>query len=144
MQKKITEVQRLYNTLGTMGKFDIYGNDGKSERLYFAPHRPFATEQATDFVKDCMQKIGFTDVKNDKTKNDFFLSVSTTIVCEYDLDSHYIKHANRRDIQALYDLWNYIKIWCNLSIPTHTGQQQINDRQHKQDLLNYLNRTNIK
>lgn len=144
MQQKITEIQRLCNTLNTMGKFKMYGDDGKSEKLYFSAYKPFATEQATDFVVNCMQKIGFTNVQNDETKNDFFHSVSAVIVCEYDLDFYYIKNANEQDVRALYNMLNYINIWCNLSVPVQTGKQPIAHWKHKQDLLNYLNRTNIK
>ena len=45
----------------------------KSEKLNFKASGIFATETATDFVVNCLHKIGFTNVVNDKTKKDFYM-----------------------------------------------------------------------
>ena len=103
-EKRETEIQRLCNTLNTMGHFKIYGDDAKSEVLKFKAYGTYATECATDFAADCLRKIGFTDVFNDKTKKNFYHSVYATIKCEYDLNTGAIKDANVQDILALCNM----------------------------------------
>jgi hypothetical protein len=136
--KHSEEAQRLCATLNTMGKFKVYGNDAKSEKLSFTAYKPFATEQSTDFVADCLRKIGFTDVLNDKGKKDFFHSVSATIVCEYDLNTRCIKKSNTSDIKALCYMFDYMRVWCTIFLPTETGREELPFWKHKSDLQNYL------
>ena len=116
MQQKI-EIQKLCETLNSMGRLKVYGNDAKSQRLSFVPHKMYSNEQATDLAADCLRKIGFTQVSNNKTKKDFYHSVSANIVCEYDLEKEKIQFANVKDIEALCNMFDYIKVWCTIFLP---------------------------
>ena len=142
-EKQQNKIQRLCDTLKTMGCFKLRSNDAKSENLNFKAHGAFATELATDFVVDCLHKIGFTNVINDKEKNDFYHSVHAIIECEYDLTGSYIKNGNVQDIQALYNFLEHVKSWTPISTQTDMGQKTISIVQHKQNLLRYLNQQKI-
>lgn len=143
-EKRAEEIQRLCSTLNTMGHFKVYGNDAKSEQLKFSAYGTFATELATDFVADCLRKIGFTDVCNDKTKKDFYNSVRATIECEYDLNNGGIKKANAQDIKALCDMFENIKVWCTIFLPTETGRKEVPFGKHKSDLQKFLYQQNVR
>lgn len=138
-EKRQKEIQALCDVLNTMGYFKLRADDAKSEKLNFKASGTFATELATDFVADCLRKIGFTNVVNDKTKKDFYHSVHAVIECEYDLTGSYIKNANTQDIQALYNFLGHVKSWTPISLQTDIGQMTISIKEHKQDLLRYLN-----
>ena len=137
-EKRQKEIQKLCDILNTMGYFKLRTNDARSEKLNFKASCTFATESGTDFVADCLRKIGFTNVVNDKTKKDFYHSVHAVIECEYDLTGSYIKNANTQDIQALYDFLGHVKSWTPISLQTDIGQTTISIREHKQNLLRYL------
>lgn len=131
------EIRQICETLEPMGRFKVYGNDGKKEELSFQARRMYANEQATDFVAGCLRKIGFTDVRNDKAKNDFYHSVHATIKCEYDLDTGKILSADVRDIRALCYVIQYLNPWVTIFLPS-ANKQQLPFAKHKAALLNYL------
>ena len=134
------DVQRICATLKPMGKFNVYSNDAKTVRLSFKPHKIFATEQSTDFVVDCLRKMGFSDINNDKTKEDFFHSVHGHIVCEYDLNTGKIQNANRQDIMALYNMIEFMRVWCTFFMPgkTEDSRTELPYFEYKSALKNYL------
>lgn len=132
------EIQKLCAVLGNMGSLKIYGNDAKSETLSFKLYKMYATEQSTDFAADCLRKIGFTNVSNDKEKNNFFHSVKATIVCEYDLNSRRIKNANMQDVKALYNLCKYANVRHFVFLPKGEDREMVPHWKHKSDLCDYL------
>lgn len=132
------EVKQLCAILQGLGRFKVYGNDAKTETLSFQPHKEYATEQWTDLAVKCLRKIGFTDVQNNKEKKNFFHSVHATIVCEYDLQQNKIQKANVQDIQALCCMFDFMKIWCTIFIPTDNGRFKMPYSQHLSILQNYL------
>ena len=131
------EIRQVCETLKPMGRFKVYGNDGKKEELSFLAHKEYASEQATDFVAGALRQIGFTDVRNDKAKKDFYHSVRATIKCEYDLDTGKILSADVRDIRALCYVIQYLKPWFTIFLPW-AGKQKMPFAKHKAALLNYL------
>jgi hypothetical protein len=131
------EIRQICETLKPMGRFKVYGNDGKKEDLSFQPRKEYAGEQATDFVVGCLHQIGFTDVCNDKTKKDFYHSVRATIKCEYDSNTGKIQSADVRDIRALCYVIQYLNPWVTIFVPG-ANKQQLPFAKHKTALLNYL------
>lgn len=131
------EIRQICETLKPMGRFKVYGNDGKTEVLSFQPRKEYAGEQATDVVVNYLHQIGFTNVYNDKTKKDFYHSVHATIKCEYDLNTGKIQSADVRDIRALCYVIQYLNPWVTIFVPG-ANKQQLPFEKHKAALLNYL------
>jgi hypothetical protein len=132
------EIQKLCATLKTMGRFKVYGNDAKTEKLSFWSRKEYATEQGNEFVVDCLRKIGFTNVQNNKEKNSFH-AVSATIVCEYDLSQCKIQNANPKDLQALCYMFEFMKIWCTVFLPDGQGGRfELPYYKHLAHLRDYL------
>lgn len=134
---KEQEMQKICETLNTMGSVKIYSNDGNIETLRFKVKKPFATQIGTDFAVDSLRKLGFSNVQNNPEKS-FYNSVSATIICEYDLATKQIKKANPNDLVALLYIFNYAKNWCTIFLPTPMGREQISFYKHKSDIKNYL------
>ena len=51
---KEQEMQKICETLNTMGSIKIYSNDGNIENLRFKVKKPFATQIGTDFAADSL------------------------------------------------------------------------------------------
>lgn len=134
---KQQEMQKICETLNTMGRFKVYGNDGMVETLHFKMTKPFATKYATDFAVDSLRKLGFSNVQNNPEKS-FYSSVSATITCEYDLTTKQIKKATPADLFALLYIFDYTKNWCIIFLPTQSSREQISFYKHKSDIKNYL------